>query len=75
MKPFRKLEHRQEEQAEQQITSAQEHKMREFHSAEEMLRHDAKQMAVPGEIAARLRESIANESSPRKSWWNRMFGS
>ena len=73
MKPFRKLEHRQEEQTEQQATSAQEHKMREFKNTEEMLRHNAERTEVPAAIEVRLRESIAGESRAQKSWWQRMF--
>ena len=74
MKPFRKLEHQQEEQTEQQTTSTHQQKMREFNNAEEMLRHDAERTEVPAAIEARLRESIAGESRAQKSWWQRIFG-
>ena len=74
MKPIRKLEHKNEEQLEQQSASAQQEKVREFGSAEEMLRCDAERTEVPAEIGARLRESIANEPPPQKNWWQRMFG-
>ncbi|HWN97504.1 MAG TPA: hypothetical protein VNT99_20915 [Methylomirabilota bacterium] len=74
MKPFRKLEHEEQQQTEQESASSQQQNVREFRSAEEMLRHDVEQMAVPSEIGARLRESIAKEPPPPRSWWQRMFG-
>jgi hypothetical protein len=75
MKPIRKLEHRKEEQTEQQSVSAQQQNVREFGSAEEMLRCDAERTQVPAEIGAKLRETIANEPPPQRSWWQRMLGS
>ena len=46
----------------------------EFQSAEELLRHDAAQTAVPPEIARRLSQSIAQSSTPRRPWWRRWIG-
>jgi hypothetical protein len=72
----RKLRHqaRQESEHEQQAASEQRHATREFNSVEEMLRHDAEQVAVPPHIAARVQESIALEPKPQKGWWGRLFG-
>ena len=46
----------------------------EFNSAEEIIRFDAEQAAPPERIAERLKESIAREPAPPKSWWQRLFG-
>jgi hypothetical protein len=48
---------------------------REFATAEEMLRHDAIHTPVPPAIAYRLQNSIAQVPRPRRSWWQRWFGS
>ena len=47
---------------------------REFSSAEELLRHDARQTPVPPEIAQRLGKSIENLPKPASSWWRRLLG-
>jgi len=46
----------------------------EFQDAEELLRHDAAQTAVPPEIARRLSQSIAQSPPPRRPWWRRLIG-
>ena len=46
----------------------------EFQGAEDLLRHDAAQTAVPPEIARRLSQSIAQSSTPRRPWWRRLLG-
>ena len=46
----------------------------EFQSAEELLRHDAAQTAVPPEIARRLSQSIAQSAPPRRPWWRKLIG-
>ena len=46
----------------------------EFQSAEELLRHDAGQTAVPPDIARRLSQSIAQSPAPRRPWWRRLIG-
>ena len=70
----RKLQHRAEqESAQEHELASQQESAREFGSVEEMLRHDAAQTVVPAAIEARLRESMANEPEPRKSWWGRLF--
>lgn len=51
-------------------TSAQE-----FASAEELIRYDADQHAVPPEIAERLARSIQDLPKPAPSWWRRLLGS
>ena len=70
----RKLQQRTQEQTahEQQSVSAQEQAI-EFSSAEEMLRLDAEKIPVPPRIESRLREAIAREPAPQKSWWERLF--
>ena len=44
----------------------------EFATAEELLRHDAAQIEVPGVVAERLAESIKTEPAA-PTWWQRMF--
>jgi hypothetical protein len=46
----------------------------EFSTAEEVIRFDAEQTPPPERIAERLKESIAREPAPPKSWWQRLFG-
>jgi len=76
MKRQSKLTSRQSEQ-EQQFShqEAQQHSGHEFATVEEMLRHDALHTPVPPSIAHRLKESIGQISPPRRSWWQRWFGS
>lgn len=45
----------------------------EFESAEEVIRHECRRIAVPSNVAERLRRSIANEPKPPKAWWKRWF--
>jgi hypothetical protein len=45
----------------------------DFASPEEMLRHDAAQVEVPGALAHRVAESIAKEPKPSRSWWRKLF--
>jgi hypothetical protein len=47
---------------------------REFASADELLRHDAKQTLVPPEIAQRLGRTLQNEPRPERPWWRRWLG-
>ena len=63
-----------QEQAQQDLSHQQNQQqaVREFASAEAMLRHDALQTPVPPSIARRLKESIAQV--PRRSWLRRFFG-
>jgi hypothetical protein len=71
---------RQQQQQQQEEQSAQSHAQQErqsalqFDSPEEMIRRDAAQTPPPASIAERLKESIAQEPAPPKSWWRRLFG-
>jgi hypothetical protein len=64
---------RHQEQAAASQTAANSGELK-FESAEELLRHDAAQTAVPPEIARRLSQSIAQSAPPRRSWWRKLFG-
>jgi len=46
----------------------------QFNSLEEMIRLDAEQNPVPPAVAERLKESIAREPAPARSWWQRLLG-
>jgi hypothetical protein len=64
-------------QEQQQISETQSQQTttaREFASVEELLRHDAKQTAVPPAIAERLNRSLQDEPCPPHSWWQRWLG-
>lgn len=70
-----KLNQREQEQTSQHQQSSGEIQVIEFASAEEALRHDAAQTAVPPRVAARLQESIQREPAPAgSSWWRKMLG-
>ena len=48
---------------------------REFQSAEDLLREDAANVAVPEAIKARLADSIAQEMPAKPGpWWKKLFG-
>ena len=57
---------------EQQQTQQQQ-TAREFASPEELIRHDAAQVQPPVAIITRLKDSLAQDSPPRRSWWRRWF--
>ncbi len=46
----------------------------EFATAEELLRFDAAQTAVPPQIADKLKRSAQPAAAPRTSWLKRIFG-
>lgn len=46
---------------------------REFAGAEELLRFDAAQTAVPPQIAERLQQSAAKVAPPKAGWFKRLF--
>ena len=73
MKHQSKLSQEQQQQraAEQQT---QQQAVREFASAEELLRYDAAHTTVPPEIAQRLQKSTGNLPGPKPAWWKRLFG-
>lgn len=45
----------------------------EFQSIEEMLRADARQVIPPDGIARRLKQTLAAEPRPARSWWQRLW--
>ena len=69
------LRHQQQEKqtSEQQVTNDARAE-REFESVEELLRFDAGQTKPPAAVAERLRESLNAEPTPKRSWWQRFFG-
>ncbi len=71
--PTSKLNHRLHEDAVTRQQFSQGNVAVEFASAEEMLRADAAQTAVPPAIAERLQKSIDQEPRPARSWWQRLF--
>ena len=68
-----KLNQHEREQTTQQQDTQQQTAV-EFASAEEMLRHDAAQTAVPPAVAERLQRSVEQEPKPTRSLWQRLFG-
>jgi len=61
----------------QQLAAAhqtQQEAAREFATAEEVLRYDAKHTAVPPEIAQRLQKSTSDLPRPKTAWWKRWLG-
>jgi hypothetical protein len=63
-----------EEHVESQAGESVQATVREFKTAEEMLRHDALHTPVPPTIAHRLEESIGPPSPRAQPWWRRWFG-
>ena len=47
---------------------------REFATAEELLREDARGIVVPPTIEQRLQKSSANLPKPGRPFWKRLFG-
>lgn len=68
-----RLRHQHEHSQSTDLTQAQHQTVREFSSAEELIRYDAQQTEPPPAIADRLNESIRNEPKPPQSWWRRLF--
>lgn len=50
-----------------------EQTVKDFASVEEVLRYDAEQTAVPGELRERVRQSVAQEA--KRPWWSRFLKS
>ena len=71
MKQQTKLTQKQEHVVEQ---NAQAHAGKEFSNADELLRFDAAQTAVPPEIARRLQKSAMHLPPPPRPWWKNLFG-
>jgi len=63
-----------QEQTSSLQNNAEQRSAVEFATAEEMLRHDAGQTAVPPAVADRLQRSVELEPKPTRSWWQRLFG-
>ena len=61
----------------QQQQSAEQQQARQsslnFATAEEVLRYDAAQTAVPPGIAQKLQQSTASLPPPPRSWWKKLF--
>ncbi|MFO1497555.1 MAG: hypothetical protein U1G07_04025 [Verrucomicrobiota bacterium] len=64
----------QSEQASEQRLNQGNEAAHDFESVEEMIRFDAKDHAPPAAVTERLKESIAREPAPPRSWWRRLFG-
>jgi hypothetical protein len=72
MKRHNKLSQQHEHQTAAQQQTASEG-TREFENADDVLRYDASQTAVPSDIARRLQISLG--TAPAKvSWWRKLFG-
>jgi hypothetical protein len=69
---LRQQQHQAEQAAELHVQEESQ-ATHEFNSVEEMIRLDAQQTPPPDRIAERLKESIAREPAPPKSWWQRLF--
>ena len=67
---FKSEQQQQQHAAEQQSSQQQAY---EFSSAEDLLRFDAEQIAVPAAIAERLQKSSADFPKPARSWWQKLF--
>jgi outer membrane protein OmpA-like peptidoglycan-associated protein len=69
-----KLRHQEQQQQAAELQQTQQKEaVREFATADEIIRFDAGQTTVPPAIAARLNESIAREPKPQRSWWRRFL--
>ncbi len=69
-----KLRHTQKQESTSEQTQGEQLKTdaKEFSSVEELLRHDAAQIAVPPAVAVKLNKSLADVPKPEiKSWWQR----
>ncbi len=69
----RQTKHTSQEQEQLSQMQSQERSALEFATPEDLLRHDAKEVSVPPEIAERLARSLQNESRPARSWWRRFL--
>jgi hypothetical protein len=71
-----KHEHKFNREQQQQLAAqeqTQQQTAREFATAEELLRYDASHIATPPSIGARLAQSAAGLTPPKRSWWQRLF--
>lgn len=65
---------RQEQQLRQEETSAQKTSALEFQTAEELIRHDAKNTSPPEGLEKRVKESVEREAASKRRWWHRFIG-
>jgi len=64
----------QQQQARAQATSAQQQQAgHEFATVEDLLRADRAQTPPPPQLEARVRQSLARETPPRRPWWSRWW--
>lgn len=68
-----RLQHEQAERTEFARQTERQQEVLEFAAAEDAIRADRDQTAVPPEIAERLNESIRQEPKPERTWWNKLF--
>jgi hypothetical protein len=71
MKQQSKLSREQQQHAE--VHQTQKQAGQEFASAEELLRFDAAQTAVPPQIGEKLKRSAAKIEPPKAGWFKRLF--
>ncbi len=69
----RQTKHTSQEQEQLSQMQSQERSALEFATPEDLLRHDAKEVSVPPEIAERLARSLQSEPRPARSWWRRFL--
>jgi hypothetical protein len=69
----RQTQHTAQEQEQLSQTESQAQSALEFATPEDLLRHDAKEVSIPPEIAERLARSLQNEPRPAGSWWRRFL--
>jgi hypothetical protein len=70
---LRQQQHQVEESAQTSLNQDAQARS-QFDSVEEIIRYDAQRTEVPEAIGERLKESIAREPPPSRSWWQRLFG-
>jgi hypothetical protein len=75
------MKHHKLESEQRQEQAAEQHQkqgppVREFATAEELLRYDAAQTTVPPGIAHKLQRSVDGLPRPdaKPAWWKRFFG-
>ena len=72
------MNHRLNQQTAQQLdTTAQvQSQRRTFDEAEQVIRADREQTAVPEKLGDKLADTLASEPRPvaKESWWKRLFG-
>lgn len=64
---------RQEQHLHQEETASQENRPLEFQTAEELIRHDAKNTQPPERLEKRVKESIEREAASTRRWWHRFL--